>query len=68
MQQEFQGEGHSARKRVAGNYSLVYFLNMLWCYQQTASFLYRAGTKHFNKINILIFFFGHFLKIKGNNS
>ena len=28
MQQESQGKRHSARKRVAGNYSLVNFLNM----------------------------------------
>ena len=28
MQQESQGKRRSAQKRVAGNYSLVYFLNM----------------------------------------
>ena len=38
MQQESQGKRPSARKRVAGNYSLVYFSNMPQCYEQTASF------------------------------
>ena len=28
MQQESQGKRFSARKQVAGNYALVYFLNM----------------------------------------
>ena len=54
MQQGSQGKRHSARKRVAGNYFLVYFLNMPQCYHQTASFLFRAGTKSFHKINIFV--------------
>ena len=32
MQQESQGKRPSARKRVTGNYSLVYFSNMPQCY------------------------------------
>ena len=60
MQQESQGKRHSPRKRGASNDLLVYFLNMPSCYQQTASFLNQAGTKHFNEIKIPIFFLDFF--------
>ena len=33
MQQESQDKRHSAGKWVAGNYTLVYFLNMPYCWK-----------------------------------
>ena len=67
MQQESQGKRPSAQKRVAGNYSLVYFSNMLQCYEQTASLSIMSRYKTFYR-NQYTKFLGLFLNVKENNS
>ena len=61
VEQESQGKRHSARQQLAGIIThLFIFLNMPWCYQQTASFLYQAGSKYFNEISLPIFIWTFF--------